>query len=68
MRDTTGRKVRRRAGEFLRDYALLVAVFFPLDKYVQGQRLTPNEGVLLFVMVAALWAFGVILDLYSNDE
>jgi hypothetical protein len=58
----------RRAAEFLREYALLVGVFYPLDRFIQNGRLTATEGITTVVIVAALWTFGVILEVRADGD
>jgi hypothetical protein len=54
MRDATKRRATRRAGEFLREYALLIAVFYPLDVYLQSKGLTGGEVVTTLVISGTL--------------
>ena len=67
MSIATWRRVARHAAEFFRDYALLVAVFYPLDTYVQRRTLTITEAFITLSVVAVLWSIGVILDVLNHD-
>jgi hypothetical protein len=49
-------------GESLREIAVLVIVFAPLDAFVQGAALTLRTWVAIIVGVAALFAAGVFLE------
>ena len=66
MRTATQRRVMRHAGEFLRELALLVLVFYPLDVYVQ------YRAVVEFAIAAGgsviLWTIGVTLDVVTADD
>jgi len=68
MREATKRRATRRAGEFLREYALLIAVFYPLDVYLQSKGLTGGEVVTTLVISGTLWTVGVVLDVFSADD
>jgi len=68
MRDATKRRATRRAGEFLREYALLIAVFYPLDVYLQSTALTVGQLITTLLISGSLWTIGVILDVFSADD
>ena len=55
-------------GEFLRELALLILVFYPLDVYIQYRILRPWEAAGTFVAAAILWTSGVILDVVTADD
>jgi hypothetical protein len=60
------RLVARLLGEFLREAAVLVAVFGPLEMIVQEKRLTVGIVVGILTMVIALFSFGVLLEVSSR--
>jgi len=68
MRDVTKRRVTTRAGEFLREFALLILVFYPLDVYVQYKTLTGWEAATTLVTAVILWTVGVTLDVRGADD
>ena len=49
-------------GESLREMAVLVAVFAPLDMLVQGGSLTVRSMAATMAIVVALFAVGVFLE------
>ena len=49
-------------GESLREIAVLVAVFAPLDTLVQGKPLTTKATVATMAIVAPLFGFGLYLQ------
>ena len=49
-------------GESLREMAVLVAVFAPLDVLVQGKALTLRSTVFTMGMVFALFTIGVLVE------
>ena len=59
MRDVTKRRVIALGGEFLRELALLILVFYPLDVYVQYKTLTVEEAAATLVAARMLWTIGV---------
>jgi hypothetical protein len=67
MRDVTRRRVLMHGGEFMRELALLIVVFYPLDVYLQYGRLTVTQAVITFVTCATLWMIGVTLDVSASD-
>jgi hypothetical protein len=48
-------------GDFLRDVAILVVVFYPLDAGLQG-RFDWDIGILIFAMAGFLLWLGMILE------
>jgi hypothetical protein len=68
MRDVTKRRVIALGGEFLRELALLILVFYPLDVYVQYQTLTVEEAAATLVAAGMLWTIGVTLDVRGADD
>ena len=61
-------KVLTYGGEFMRELALLVVVFFPLDVYVQYRTLTTLQALTTFVTCLVLWTIGVPLDVVAADD
>lgn len=57
-----GKLVAALVGESLREIAVLVIVFAPLDVLVQGAILTTRWWVGIIVGVATLFAVGVYLE------
>ena len=49
-------------GESLREMAILVAVFAPLDILMQGRSLTSRSAAVILSIVAPLFALGVFLE------
>ncbi|MBI3491570.1 MAG: hypothetical protein HY047_07310 [Acidobacteria bacterium] len=49
-------------GESLREIAVLVAVFAPLDAFAQGRTLTTRFLATTIVGVVALLGFGIYLE------
>jgi hypothetical protein len=49
-------------GEFLREAAVLVFVFIPLDLIINQRPLTPGWYVAIVVMPAAFLAGGVLIE------
>ena len=49
-------------GESLREIAVLVVVFAPLDAFAQGAALTARLWLVIIVGVAILFAAGVYLE------
>ena len=68
MRDVTKRRVGKLGGEFLRELALLILVFYPLDVYVQNKTLTVWEAATTLVTSVILWTVGVTLDVRGSDD
>ena len=66
MRVATKRRIGKLGGEFLREFALLIAVFYPLDFYIQYRSLTALQGITTLPVVTILWTSGVILDVWSR--
>jgi hypothetical protein len=52
-------------GDFLRDIAILVVVFYPLDAWME-QKFDWNICLLIFVMSAVLLWLGMVLE--GRDE
>jgi len=46
-------------GEFLREAAVLTAVFIPLDRAMMGEALTPGWGVAILGISGGLLATGM---------
>ena len=68
MRDATRRRIGNLGGEFLRELALLIGVFYPLDIYVQYGSVTALQSMTTVLTVTILWTVGVILDVQSADD
>ena len=68
MRDLTKRRIGRLGGEFLRELALLILVFYPLDVYVQYKTLTVWEAATTLITAVILWTVGVTLDVRGADD
>lgn len=49
-------------GESLREMAVLVAVFAPLDMLVQGRSLTARSVAAMLLIVVPLFVLGVFLE------
>jgi hypothetical protein len=49
-------------GECLREVAVLIAVFVPLDVYVQGRTLTVRTALVTIGFVGLFLAVGVFLE------
>jgi hypothetical protein len=49
-------------GESLREVAVLVLVFAPLDAVTQGIALTPRLWMVIIVVVMVLFASGIYLE------
>jgi hypothetical protein len=54
--------VTQLTGELLRESAALIAVFAPLDLFMQGARLTIATAAGIIASVSALFSFGVLLE------
>ncbi len=61
----TQRIVRRLLGDFLREIAVLVAVFVPLEIELQTAGLTLQAFGVIVVVVALFFAVGVLLEVKS---
>lgn len=57
-----GKLIAALLGESLREIAILVAVFAPLDALMQGNVLTPRLWVAIIVVVATFVVIGVYLE------
>ena len=57
-----GKLIARLLGESLREIAILVAVFAPLDALMQGAALTSWSWVAIIVVVATFFVVGVYLE------
>jgi hypothetical protein len=57
-----GQRIVTLIGESLREIAVLVVVFAPLDALVQGAMLTTRTWVATIVGVATLFCVGVYLE------
>ena len=53
-------------GESLREVAVLVAVFAPLDAIVQDKTLTVGSWAAIMAAVAIIFALGVVLEVRSR--
>lgn len=60
------RLVAALVGESLREVAVLIVVFAPLDLFVQGRFLTPHAAELMMVIVGTLFTLGVFLQVISR--
>ena len=49
-------------GEFLREAAVLVAVFIPLDRAVRGDRLTVGWGIAIAALPTFLLMLGMGIE------
>jgi hypothetical protein len=49
-------------GEFLREAAVLVFVFIPLDRAVNGDPLTPRWVLAILAVPALLLACGIVIE------
>ena len=62
----TQRSVMRAAtvlvGESLREMAVLVAVFAPLDILIQGRSLTVRSAAAILLIVVPMFVLGVLLE------
>ena len=56
------------SGEFLREFALLIAVFVPLDLYVQNNSLPVLQSAAALIVSVVFWSIGVTLDVVASDE
>lgn len=63
---STVRLVAALLGESLREVAVLVAVFGPLDTIVQGKVLTGRAWATIIVTVIAGFVAGVFLEVKSR--
>jgi len=61
-RRSTATIVGALAGESLREVAVLLVVFAPLDFFAQGKQLTPRFLVATIVGVAALFGLAVVFE------
>jgi hypothetical protein len=66
--DVTKRRIAKLGGEFLRDAALLVLVFYPFDLYLQDRTLTLLQGGLTLLFSAVVWGLGVVLDVKASND
>ena len=55
-------KIAALLGEFFREMAVLLAVFLPLDVYVQGRTLTVRTTVATMAISGGVLALGVFLE------
>ena len=65
-RGRTARTVERLLGEFLREVAVLVAVFAPLDVVLQGRSLTGGFFAAIIGFVVVPLAIGIILEVNAS--
>ena len=61
-RPSTRQLVAALVGESLREIAVLVVVFAPLDVRVQGIALTPRASLGIIVVVVMAFTLGVYLE------
>jgi hypothetical protein len=61
-RPSTPKLIAALTGESLREIAVLVAVFAPLDTLVQGKALTLTAAVATMAIVAPLFVLGLFLQ------
>jgi len=54
--------IARMLGEFLREAAVLVAVFIPLDRAVRGDRLTVGWGIAIVALPTFLLMLGMGIE------
>lgn len=59
---STSSIVLKLLGEFLREMAVLIGVFAPLDKIVQGNPLTGRFLLNTIVIVTVLLAAGIVAE------
>lgn len=59
---STRQQVAALIGESFREVAVLVAVFVPLDLYVQGRTLTVQTALATIALVCLSLALGVFLE------
>ena len=67
QRPPTIRIIGALVGESLREVAVLVAVFGPLDVIVQEKSLTPDYLLRIIVLVAALFAVAFVLEVKCHS-
>jgi hypothetical protein len=60
------RLVAALVGESLREMAVLVGVFAPLDFFVQGRALTLRFAFATMTLVAVLFVLGIALEVRSR--
>jgi hypothetical protein len=59
---STTEKIAALIGESFREVAVLLAVFVPLDIYVQGRTLTVRTALATIALVGLFLAVGVFLE------
>jgi hypothetical protein len=59
---STIEKIAALLGESFREVAVLLAVFVPLDVYVQGRTLTVRTALATIALVVVVLAIGVFLE------
>ena len=57
-----GKLIAALLGESLREIAILVAVFAPLDALMQGAALTSRSWVAIIVVVVTFFVVGIYLE------
>ena len=62
------RSVGRMSGEFLREAAVLVAVFAPLDAIVNGHSMTPLYLVNTLAIVGGCLFLGVLMGVKADGQ
>ncbi len=59
---STARRVTRLVGESLREVAILIAVFVPLEVFMQGRPLTVQAIAGIIAVVVFLLILGIFLE------
>jgi hypothetical protein len=65
-RRSTRRLMMTLVGESLREVAVLIAVFLPLDLFARGKLLTARFLISTIVTVSILFGLGVFLEVKSR--
>ncbi len=55
-------------GEFLREAAVLVVVFIPLERLVQGKPLTFGWGLGILIVTGVLLVGGMLMEVWRNGS
>lgn len=64
---THRRSVAEMLGETLREAGILLAVFIPLDLFLQGHTLTVKSIGVIVILPAALLASGIAVERWRNE-
>jgi hypothetical protein len=68
MTDATKRIIAERGSEFLREAAVLIAVFLPLVWFLELKNELTREWILITVMLSiGLWISGVMLEVIMGE-